>query len=174
MTVDSRDQLWELTFETLYDSSFEEMVADNLITKWQLVDEITKVSAAVTASGSVVAGWALWNQEPFKVFWAVAAGLAALLVIVHAALGVPTHLKDLGERGILFTMLRLDLETLMGQMRLNPEFSIDDYNSKFLKYRERYKAGIERLKPDILRTSWLERRLQNRLNEHLKDRIEEQ
>ena len=43
MTGDSRDSLWEATFETYYDSYYQEILAYELINHWQYLDETAKL-----------------------------------------------------------------------------------------------------------------------------------
>ncbi len=84
MTVDPRDELWRAAFDTYYDSYYEELLADRLINVWRRVDEVTRILAALTASTSAVTGWALWAQQYSRNVWAVLAGFAAVLTILHA------------------------------------------------------------------------------------------
>ena len=108
MVEDTRDKLWELVFETFYDSYYEEIVADKLVYRWQLFDQISKVLIALTASGSAVSGWALWNQPAFRNIWVTLAGLGAVLSIIHAALSVSSRLKEWRDVKTSFVVLRID------------------------------------------------------------------
>ncbi len=171
MAFDQRDELWEVTFETYYDAYYNEQLADYLINRWQRVDESTKVLSALTASGSAVSGWALWNQPSFHLMWALLAGAAALLTITHAALAVPGRLKDQAELKRRFAGLRTDLETFRYRMRVNPDFSVDDFTKEFVTYRTRYSDSIQLLKNDLLLTSRLAKKAQSELNNFLKEEI---
>jgi len=42
MSFDPRDQMWEVCFDTYYECYFEEMVADHLLYRWCLLDDINK------------------------------------------------------------------------------------------------------------------------------------
>lgn len=152
MTHDPRDELWNSVFETYYDSYFQEIVADNLINRWLKFDDITKVLVAVTASGSAVAGWAAWNRPEYQGVWGAIAGLAALISIVHAALGVPNRLKDHGETKRLFSALRIDLTTFRHRMRIDPKFSLDEFSAEYFEFRQRFKDAIHSIIPDVART----------------------
>jgi hypothetical protein len=166
-----RDQLWETSFSTYYAAYFEEFAADALIRRWQLIDEITKVMVAVTATGSAVAGWTLWNQEYFRVAWALIAGFAAVLGIVHTTLAVPARLRDWGQIRGYFTRLRVDLETFRDRMALNPEFSPDAFSKELVELRRRYAEGAQQVKADLLRSEGLEVRAQELLNQSVADQI---
>lgn len=67
MVFDPRDKLWEATYKTYFESFNMEIAAQNLIDRWQIVDELTKVLVALTASGSAVAGWTMWNNPNLKI-----------------------------------------------------------------------------------------------------------
>src|SRR5947208_8688294 len=90
---EAREELWKASYETCYDSLFEELTADSLITRWGSVDEVTKVLVMLTASSSAVSGWVLWSQPGYRAFWLLISGIAATLSIVHTALGVPGRIR---------------------------------------------------------------------------------
>jgi hypothetical protein len=138
MPYDPRDQLWEGSFETLYHVFYEEYITWGLINQWQKIDEITKVVVALTASGSAVAGWTLWNEPYFKTIWASIAGFAAVLSIIHTALRVPERIKEHGEAKLQLINLRIDLETFRYRMCIDPNFSIESFTQEFVEYRKRY------------------------------------
>lgn len=167
MTFDPRDELWNAAFNTYYDAYYEEMAADKMINRWQILDEITKVLVALTASGSAISGWALWSNQNFKYVWLIFAGAGAVLALIHSTLGVPGRLKDWGEIKRWFAMIRIDLETFKYRMTVDPEFSINNFTEEFVDYRKRYSEGIQRLKNDIFRSNRLEKKTQGELNERI-------
>jgi hypothetical protein len=172
MVVDSRDQIWAVTFETYYDSYFQELLHEQLTRKWLKLDQFTRVFVALTASGSAVSGWALWADPDFKPIWTCLAGLAALLTIVHATLGVPERLRDYGENKRRWSGLRADIETFRYKMEIDPNFSIESFTAEFSTYRKRYTEIIQLLKDDILSTTGTEEMAQDRLDGILKDQTE--
>lgn len=174
MPVDQRDQLWESTYDTYYEAYFQELFADDLVTVWRNIDESTKVIVAITATGSVVSGWALWQAKAGQIVWVIIAGFVAVVAIVHATLGVPAKLKDWGEVKHIFTALRIDLETFRHQMLIDPEFPLDEYKHKFKEYRDRYRDGMQRIQNDIFRTLRRANNIQSSLNERLADLIIEE
>lgn len=169
MSFDPRDRLWEVTYKTYYASFNMEIASQNLIDKWQIVDELTKVLVALTASGSTVSGWTMWNNPNFKFLWLTIAGVGAILAILHSALSVPNRLKHWGEVKQLFAGLRVELETFMYRMTINPEFPIDEFTNEFNIYRKQYAEGIQKQMNDILWTKRLERKSIDLLNQRLKD-----
>ena len=94
MTEDAINTLYNKVFDTYYDCHFEEIIADKLVYRWQFFDQMSKLLVALTTSGSAVAGWALWSQPGLRPIWAVLAGSAGVLSIVHAVLAVSSTLKE--------------------------------------------------------------------------------
>lgn len=170
MSIDRRDQIWNAVYETHYDAAYQECTANKIITKWQFVDETTKVIVALTASGSAIAGWSMWQQDNMKVLWAIIAGLGALLAILHAALNVSPRLKVWGDSKRDFVGLRIDLETLKQRMTFDPEFAIDAFEDEYLALRKRYSESVQRLRDDILRTRALEIAAQKEVNSHFEEK----
>ena len=167
MCFDPRDEIWNGTFNTYYDSFYEEIMADKIISRWQLLDEFSKVLVALTASGSALSGWALWSDPNFKHIWLLLAGFGAIFAILHSTLGVPGRLKDWGEVKRWFAMLRIELETFRYQMKFDPEFSVDNFKTEFINFRKKYCEGIQRIKNDIFWTKGLENKSQNELNDRI-------
>jgi hypothetical protein len=165
----ARDELWEGAFDTFYVAYFQELLSDCLVRDWQIIDEVTKVAVALTASGSAIAGWSLWSDPNGKTFWAVAAGIAAVLSIVHAALGVPARLRDHIASKRQFAGLRTDLETFRYRMRIDSRFSVADFTESFAGFRKRLGEETQRLQNDFMRTRRLEARTQDRLDVVVKD-----
>jgi len=172
MAIDSRDQLWNAAFETYYDAFFQEMLSEKLIARWQRVDQLTRVLAALTASSSAVSGWALWTQPQFKTAWTIIAGFAAALTIIHATLGVPERVRDQGEIKRRWAAVRTDLETFRYRMKIDPNFQVDTFTNEFSGYRKRYADSIQLLKDDILTTKRTLEMVQGNLNRTLADEIE--
>ena len=133
MAFDPRDELWNATYDTLYFTYYNEILCDTLVRRWQITDDLTKVLVALTASGSAISGWALWSDQRFQFLWVGIAGFAALLSIVHSALGVPSRLKDWGDSKRRFASLRIELETFQYRMRVNPEFSTEEFMKELVE-----------------------------------------
>jgi hypothetical protein len=144
-----------------------------MINRWQKVDDFTKVLVAATASGSAVAGWALWQRETLKIFWAVIAGLGALLAIAHAALGVTGRLKEWGECKRHFANLRIELETFRERMALDPNFDFQKFEEEFLSLKRKYAEGVQLLPSDIMLSWRLENITQHNINRRLADQIQD-
>lgn len=167
MTHNPRDAIWNKAYETFYESHFHEFVADKLVDRWQGTDDVTKVLVAVTASGSAVAGWALWQDPDLKMFWVLLAGSGALLAIIHAALAVPSRIKDWEELKRLFVSLRVRLETFRHRMEIDPNFPVDEFSKEYVILRSEFGELVPRLKNDILLTRSLRVECQDYLDQKL-------
>jgi hypothetical protein len=169
---DSRDQLWQCAFETYYDSYYEEIAAEDLINRYQNIDEVSKVIVVLATAGIAVSvGFDLWNQPFIKVIWTILAGIGAILAMVNMALGIPSRLHDWGEHKRCFATLRNDLATFRYRMKIDPFFSIEEYTKEFVEYRKRYSEGYQRQKADILYRRRLQDKAQDKLNLMLGEEI---
>jgi hypothetical protein len=169
--TDPRDELWIASFNTFYDSTYGETIADNLINRWQTVDEITRALVAIAASTSAVSGWALWSRPQFQNTWLIISGLAALLAILHATLAVPGRIKDHAEDKRRFLSLSGDLETFRYEMRINPAFDLADFSKRFIEFRKRYSDAAQLVKNDIAATRRLAKASQAEVNRRLASEV---
>lgn len=172
MTKESRDKVWEKSFVTYYDCYFEEMISESLVYRWGVLDDITKVLVALTASSSVVAGWTLWNVDGFKIVWLILAGFAAFLSIIHATLNVQSKVKEWEGLKKEFTELRINIETFRHKMEIDPEFDIEEFTQEFESQRSKFAGLMKRLNGDITRTKGFELKIQGKLNLRLSDQIQ--
>lgn len=147
---ESFGELWKAVFETYYDAFYNEVLADKLVNRWQIVDDVSKMLVAVTASGSAISGWALWNQPGYRLIWTGLAGFSAILGITHSSLGVANRLKDWGEIKRSFAMLRIELETLQYRMKFDFKATNREFERQFIKHRRQYLGAVQRIKNDVL------------------------
>lgn len=164
MPTDARDELWNSTYGTRYMCLYYLSLAHGLVSRWTVFDDVVKTLVALTASGSAVAGWALWKEDGFKSAWIVFAGAAAVLAIVHAALGVQARIKVWADLKRDLTVLSNDLETFQMRMRITSEFDIPDFSKEWLELRKRYSEATSRLVTDLLATPGFRERSQDEAN----------
>ena len=164
MATDPRDELWLATYNTWYDAYYQELLAETLISRWLKLDECTKVAAAVTSSGSAIAGLALWKDPSLTWLWPALTGVAALLAIVTDKLAVSVKLRDHGDTLRAFSTLRIDLDTFRTRMSVNPTFDVSTFEADLLVFRKRFGDVYLRVKSDALVTRSLENRIQADLN----------
>lgn len=170
--TDKRDNIWNAVFATYYDVYYEELLLEKLLSKWQLIDVLARTLISITASGSAIAGWALWERDEFKTYWAFLAGFSAILSILHTVFNVPELLKRHNQSLGGFSQLRLSFETLRYRMEIDSNFDIDKVSSDFEQLREEYSRCYRSRQKDLLNTNALTHRVQDQLNEKLQDIIE--
>jgi hypothetical protein len=167
MAIDPRDELWDAAFETWYLAAYNELVSQEVVRRWQIFDDTTKVLVALTASGSAVSGWALWENPNYKYIWLILAGIGAVLSIVSSALGVTSRLKDWGDLKRDFSMLEVELGTFRSKMRIDPQFDVTQFTKEWVEFRRRYGEVAQRLKSDLVASKRVSKRCQATLNEQL-------
>lgn len=164
MTTDLRDALWNRAYYLWYDATYNAELATRMVDRLKLVDDVTKVLVAVTATGSAVAGWNLWSRSGFDYGWAILAGAGALLAIVHGSLGISARLKDWLEMKKDFLGLRVAVSTLRDNMAHHPDFDEqkveDAVSALVLKFGE-YEG---RIPSDFFATSRLKLECQDRVD----------
>src|SRR6266576_5126800 len=106
MEVNQRDELWNATWKSYYDTYFQEILSERVVLRWQRFDEVSKILIALTASSSALSGWAFWNQPDFKVIWTILAGIGAILAIFHKSLEVSHKITDWVSSRSQFCSLR--------------------------------------------------------------------
>lgn len=164
----SRDRLWESTFETYYDACYDEIFTSKHLKRWVTFDTVSRLLVALTSSGSAIAGWALWSLAGYKPIWAFVAGCSAVLAIAHSLLETSKRIEEISENKQSFVLLRNDLETFRQQMSIFPTFPLSDFNSDFLKFRERLKVTQSRFRDDLLSSEKLANESQEELDLRLK------
>lgn len=169
---DRLEVYWRLSYETLYNVVFQEGVSSALVERWRRVDILTNILVAVTASGSAIAGWAVWNQAGGRVAWAILAGCVSVLSIVHGAVQVPTQLKEQDEFRRLFSRLRVDLETFRQELELEPG-RIEAMSKTYIGLRDRYADLVMRAPSSIINTRKLRLRAQEETDRLLEEATDE-
>lgn len=170
--ADSIQSLWNASFDTYFDCMFEEWIAGSMIGRLSTIDDITKVLVAITASGSAIAGWAVWDHPRAKIFWAICAGVAALLSVVHSSLGISTRIKSHAEDERRFASLRADLETFRYRMQFEQTLDVVQLEKDFLALRQRFSENAQALTNDSFRTKGLENKTHYQVENRLKNEIE--
>ena len=122
---------------------------------------------ALTASGSAVAAWSVWQAQGLSIAWTILAGSAAVLSIVHSSLGVPGRLKEWLEVKREFLQLAVDLESFRYHMKINPNFDVEKSQKDLDDYRKRYGELEGRIPSDFFATSRLKAACQENVNAQL-------
>lgn len=161
-----KDSYWQSTFDTLYDVWYQELASESLLVRWERIDTITAFLAAITASGSAVAGWALWTQPSWKFVWVVLAGIVGVVVIIHGVLRIPSRVKAQGELHKLFLQLRVDIQTFRQQLETG--LKADEAQERFSELRNRLSQCINLTHPDIAYTTGFRKNIQKELDDVLR------
>lgn len=167
-TLGNNARLWEPTCKTLYDTYFQELSCDALITFWEKFALLAGLLTGITASGSAVAGWTLWNQPGYKLVWAATAGTAAIISITHNLLQVPRRLKEQEKLRMEFCQLRIDLETFSHTLAMD----INEKTAKksFEDLRKRFSLCMGNAHPDIAFRKGMQFAVQAKLNNLAKEK----
>lgn len=167
MSDESRDQLWNSSWDTYYDSYYYELALSHVVGRLKIFDLVTKIVVALTATGSAVAGWSLWNVAGFKEIWVFIAGTAAVLSIVHAVIQVQSILTANAELRSSFSSMRLSLESFRQQLTIIPDFDVTEKNTEYQALRQKYEELVAKYDSSLLLTKKLANNVQSDLNTKL-------
>jgi hypothetical protein len=158
--AEDRKHYWDATYEPLNNSIFQELLAETLYRRWERVDVITNVLVLATASGSAIAGWALWGTPTGRFVWVAIAGVAAVCSVIHSAMKVPSKLKERGQARQDFIALRVDYENFRNGLAVGVDART---KTEFVKLQERYARHMKETSPDLITTKQLLEEVQNRV-----------
>jgi hypothetical protein len=170
MGFNQRDEIWNATWKSYYETYFQEILSEKLVFRWQRFDELSKVIIALTASGSALSGWALWNQADFKVVWAMLAGIGAILAVFHKSLEVSHKISDWVSSRSQFCLLRFDYEILLNKMRFDPDFSVEECSEDLDDLLRRFAESYQKIKVDAFLTGRLRNKAQDELDTFIQNK----
>ncbi len=128
--TESRTEIDNNAYRTWWNSKYQEFVCSKLFGKWQTTDTFVQVGIALTASGSAIAGWSLWELPEMKVIWAVMSGLISILAICHKSIGVSYKIKTWCESSKAYSMIKNQLEILKFDINTSYEKNTDNIHKK--------------------------------------------
>jgi len=159
-------QFWNDTFELLYKAALQELSSKKLSNKWHYIDTTTSIFVTATASGSAIAGWALWSSDHGKAIWITIASLSSVLSLLHSTLQVPSKMKIQDEVRNTFSVLRLDIEQFRQNIRKQVragQVPVDAQQSLEQLFN-RYTESMKKVPDSITVTKKLLRNVQAELN----------
>lgn len=162
---------WKPSFETLYDACFYELSSEALIRRWRTIDMTTAIAVALFTSGSAISGWALWNNPDGRLVWAMLAGFASVLSIIHGTLGVPGKIKEEEDRRSLFSALRVDLESFRQRLIIVGDGAAAE--EQFTALRRRLSDYESKTPADIAFRRKVREQVQEEVNHRLKKYIQQ-
>ena len=160
----NRDELKTAVWDSFYDTSYFDILFTDISKRWQIFDYVTRLLVAFTASGSAIAGWALWNQADFKTVWVVSAGVASILSIIHATSNATEKVNTYGKLSNGVSLLSHEYETFYKKLKIYPEFDVDNEYATHEDLRSQFKKILESYSPDFFTTSKLKNNAQTKLN----------
>jgi hypothetical protein len=105
------------------------------LTPWNLGIELL---IAITASGSGIAGWAVWQGKLGAVVWACVAGAAAILAVAKPLLALDRQVRNATRHQQTYRTLLSSLENLA--------FDIQQAGTLTPEHRRRYQRARETLR----------------------------
>ena len=164
MSIDSRDEIWNATYISYYETYFAEIVEEALICRWIYFDHVTKFLIAATASGSAIAGLSFWKTPEYACLWPIFTCISAVLAVLTKQFSVSEKLRDHPISCNAFSSLRIEFENLRIRMRINTDFEIEEFEKNLLSLRKKYAEEMRRVQHDIFLTENLRTNCQSDLN----------
>jgi hypothetical protein len=155
------NELWATAHSDHYACCYEEATAEFLVSRWRLLDTISKFLTALTASGSTVAAWTVWASQSGQMGWAMLSGTAALLALIHMSLGISDRIKEDTLIFSTFQQLRLDLEIFKKKIRLKHYETLTSYLNDYLEVAAKFGKAYALKRPDFFLTTKREIKIQN-------------
>ncbi len=144
------DEFWNALYQTYYDSYLNEVISDRVANRWEIFDDVGKVVVAVTASGSAISGWALWNNPNWRWLWTLIASTSAVVGIVQTSLQTANRVKSWSEAKRTFAGVRIELETLMFMFRFDAQKNVSDFEQRFVELRKKFLEAVQLINNDIM------------------------
>jgi len=157
------------SFDTFYDCYYQELLSETLSKRWQFLDNFTSIIVALTATGSGVAAWTIWNTVSGKTLWAVVAGTAAVASVVNIGLKVPDRIKEQELLYRLFQDLRLAIDNFRGNLRIDMG-TMDEARKEYDRLQAGYQEAMKKAKPDMFYSSSMAAAVEAKLKDILKEK----
>ncbi len=164
MAYDPRDELWNSAWGGYYETYYQELLAERLLYRWQRFDDFSKLTIALTASGSAIAGWGMWDTPALRPVWILIAGTSALLTIVHKTIDITKKIHDWADSKKTFSKLRMDYQSFLDLLKIDPDFSVEEKANEYTELRDRFALAYQDITVDAFITKRIERKVQSDLN----------
>jgi hypothetical protein len=151
----------------MYDSYMQELISEALVDFWSRFEAVSSLLIAVTATGSTVAGWAVWKTGSGIIVWGAFSGIASLLAVISGTLQIPTRIKSQNELGMALWDIGQRAEALYEKVRALDNKEIE----KQLTILDReYREAMKKTHRDMIMTRKWRARLQKLLNERMEEK----
>lgn len=158
------NEIWNSAHEMKYECFFQELCSEWLVNRWKAIDSITKFLITFTASGSAISGWVLWNYSVLSELWAVLAGCAAVLSIIHSSFNITTRIEEATLQYSQFKSLRMNLDSFQIKMKIKAFEKLEDYKSEIMSITQEYGKIHTNVKPDFILIDFFKKRIIIKLN----------
>ena len=167
METDPRDAIWDEAHDLLYNIRYTAGIERALLARWTWLDSITKIAVAVSSGGGALAGLVFWKNSDYTFLWPVFTSASALLAIVSRQLSVAEKVNNHATAATGLTLLAVNVESLVVRMKVNPSFSISEFEKKLLGARDKYGSEYSKLQHDLLLTEKIRVNVQDKLNKSM-------
>ena len=164
MALDPRDAIWNETHDLLYNAGYLDEIYRGLLARWTWLDSITRISVAMASAGSALTGFVFWKNADYTFLWPLFTSISALLAILSKQLNVVERVQHYALAAADVATLAIDIGSMIVRMKINPRFSVVDFEEELLGFRKRYRLEIRKFQYDLLLTERLRTRAQSRLN----------
>jgi hypothetical protein len=158
------NEIWNDLHKTHYVAFYEELCAEHSVRVWRRVETVVKALQMATASGSAIAGWALWTQEGLRTVWVCVAGIAAIASLVHVCFNISDKIKEDTLVYSRFKYIRLQAERLCRHMKIRAYERLSDYKRDYMDLVKEHDAASASRTPDFLLRQKTEETIQKKLN----------
>jgi hypothetical protein len=109
------------------------------LTRWNFAVELL---VAIAASGSGIAGWAVWQDKIGTPLWACVAGGAAILAVAKPLLTLDRRIRNATRQQLLYRGLLSTLENLAFDIQQAGTLSVEQ-RRRFLRARETLRQAAD-------------------------------
>ncbi|MDQ2712807.1 MAG: hypothetical protein M3Y24_11375 [Acidobacteriota bacterium] len=159
--------LLKRAYRLIYDSSLQQLIAEELLDRWGRVNLICSALLALFAAGSMVTGWSFWKTQTGGVLWGILSGTVSVLAIINTALQIPDRVKAQSDLSVKFRDIELRAENLYNKL---PSISEGEAERRITAIDTVYRNLLLNAPKDILLTERWKDKIQLRINETMRRR----
>lgn len=160
-----RLEFWRAIWRIYYQAYYHEILSEAVQARLMLATRIADLLTAVTASGSAVAAWAVWQSNAMSVVWVALSSTAALLSVVFQALGVRDLSKRYTESRLVAQTLRLRVAGFRNKLRITNDWDSERLLSQLDAFESEFREFLKQHPQDsMLESEHLKNHAQSRVD----------
>ena len=163
------DLFWKPSFNLFYDAYYQELASEAVLERWVLIDGVTSFLGASTATGSAVAGWALWKSDNGKLAWAILAAVASLASIIRTNFGVLGKIKEQEDLRRNFQGIRLAIDSFRTDLEIGL-ITVPDAQKRLKELHASYTEAMAGTKAGPAFTKALQESVEEKLRAIVKEK----